>query len=286
MDKLIEIVSLHKETDRVSIGDDLVLFENPKIPLAFDHPFKLNVVVATICIKGSVKGAINLKPFIAQSPCLIAVLPGQILQYESISEDFSGLFILMSKRFSESLDMQNKIPLFLSAQDNTSFPLEEISLEAMKDYYHMLKRIVRQTEHPYRMEVAKHLTMALFYGLGYLYHTSSGKEKKTKHEIMAERFLQLIQANYKKQRNLDFYADKLCLTPKYLSKVIKENSGLSANDWIDNYVVLEAKALLKSTNMTIQQISDELDFPSQSFFGKYFKRCTGVSPSDYKKGSE
>ncbi|KAA6344491.1 Arabinose operon regulatory protein [termite gut metagenome] len=71
---------------------------------------------------------------------------------------------------------------------------------------------------------------------------------------------------------MEFYANKLCITPKHLSKVIKESSDRSAIEWIDSYVMLEAKALLKSTNMTIQQISDELNFPSQTFFGKYFKR--------------
>lgn len=96
-------------------------------------------------------------------------------------------------------------------------------------------------------------------------------------------FMDLIRTHYKEHRGAEFYADKLCLTPKYLTKVIKENSGKSANDWIDDYVVLEAKALLKSTNMTIQQISDELNFPSQSFFDKFFKRHVGVSPKEYKK---
>ena len=82
---------------------------------------------------------------------------------------------------------------------------------------------------------------------------------------------------------MEFYADKMCLTPKYLSKVIKEKSSKSASEWIDNYVTLEARALLKSTNMTIRQISDELNFPSQSFFGKYFKRHQGMSPKEYRK---
>jgi AraC-like DNA-binding protein len=75
----------------------------------------------------------------------------------------------------------------------------------------------------------------------------------------------------------------LSLTPKYLSQIIKASTGKSANEWIDEYVMLEAKALLKSTTMTIQQISDELNFPSQSFFGKYFKRCEGVSPKEYRE---
>jgi AraC-like DNA-binding protein len=81
---------------------------------------------------------------------------------------------------------------------------------------------------------------------------------------------------------LDFYADKLHITPKHLSKVLKAVGSKPPNDLIDDHVALEAKALLKSTNKTIQQITDELNFPSQSFFGKYFKRITGMSPREYK----
>lgn len=79
-----------------------------------------------------------------------------------------------------------------------------------------------------------------------------------------------------------FYASKLSLTPKYLSKVIRQNSGKTAGEWIEEYVILEAKALLKSTNKTIQQITDELNFSTQSFFGKYFKRRVGLSPKEYR----
>ena len=75
----------------------------------------------------------------------------------------------------------------------------------------------------------------------------------------------------------------MCHTPKHLSEVIKRVSQKSANSLIDGYVCLEARALLKSTDMTIQQISDELNFPSQSYFGKYFKRLTGISPKEYRE---
>jgi len=81
---------------------------------------------------------------------------------------------------------------------------------------------------------------------------------------------------------LEFYANKLCVTSKHLSKVVKATGGKPASDWFDEHVALEAKAFLKSTNMTVEQISEELNFPSQSFFGKYFKRVTGFSPSEYK----
>jgi len=101
--------------------------------------------------------------------------------------------------------------------------------------------------------------------------------------LLLDNFLEVLQKHYKVERGVDFYADKLCLTPKYLSTVIRQTSGKTAGEWIDEYVMLEAKALLKSTKMTIQQISDELNFPSQSFFGKYFKRLEGVPPKVYRE---
>lgn len=100
--------------------------------------------------------------------------------------------------------------------------------------------------------------------------------------MLADKFLKLVEMNYKAEREINFYAGKLSLTPKYLSKLIREISSNSASEWIHRYVMLEAKSLLRSTNMTIQQISDELNFTSQSFFGKYFKQHEGMSPKDYR----
>jgi len=109
--------------------------------------------------------------------------------------------------------------------------------------------------------------------------------KKTKKDILVEKFLAIVKENYREQRMIEFYSEKLFLTPKHLSRVIKERSGKSSGEWIEDHVMLEAMALLKSTDNTIQQISDELNFPSQSFFGKYFKRRAGISPKEYRKSS-
>jgi AraC-like DNA-binding protein len=97
-----------------------------------------------------------------------------------------------------------------------------------------------------------------------------------------ERFIELVQENYRNERLIGFYADKLCITPKYLSKLVKDNTGRSAGEWIDSHVILEARAMLQSSDMTIQQIAASLNFPNQSFFGKYFKRATGLSPKQYR----
>lgn len=275
------VAELKNRTEIDAIDNDFILFDNPIVISTIGYPFKNDFAVGIICIKGSMKGAINMIPYTSQSPCLITLLPDQILQYEYISEDFSCLFMMMSKRFSDNLNIQERLPMFISTNNNPITPLDEEELKAMMFFYSMLQRAVRRKENPHRMEIVQCLIKAFFYSN--TYPKVSEDERKSKNDILVENFLSLVQANYRNQRGLEFYAGKLNLTAKYLSKVIKENSGTSANDWIDNYVVLEAKALLKSTNMTIQQISDELNFPSQSFFGKYFKRHAGVSPKEYKK---
>jgi len=273
-----------EDIDTVSINNDIVLFDKPVIESTFQYPFKVDVSVTVVCINGTLDGFINMKRYTTQKNCFITILPGQIMEHQSVSEDFSGLFIVMSPKFSDSLmpDAHERLPLFLSVRDNPVVPLNEEGLTGMIQYFEMLKRMAQEKEHPYRLEVARHLTLAFFYGACVNFHKFTNSRKKTHHETLVDKFLHFVQIHHKEERELEFYADKMAFTPKHLSKVVKETSGKSANNLIEQYVALEAKALMKSTNMTIQQISDELNFPSQSFFGKYFKRVTGMSPKEYK----
>ena len=267
-----------------SIDNDVILLDKPIITSTLEYPFKVDVTAAIICIKGKTEGVINLEPYTTDGTCLITILPGHIMQYKSISDDFEGLFLVMSQKFTDSLmpNAADRLPLHLSVRDNPATPLDDEALQGMISYFEMLKRVIQVKDHPYRIEVARHLTLAFFYGAGAYLHKLNDNKKRTHHETVVEKFLTLVQTHFKEQRGLEFYADKLCITAKHLSKVIKATSNKPANDWIDEHVVLEAKALLKSTNMTVEQISDVLNFPSQSFFGKYFKRVTGMSPRDYK----
>ena len=268
-----------------SIGNDFFMIDNPVIVSTFDYPFKVNMSAIVICTKGCTTGSINLKQYVSQAPCITVLLQGQILQYEHISEDFSGFFIIMSEQFANNLlpNMQERLSLNFAFAANPCFPLGEPELESMLDYYDLLKKTRRIEDLSVREEMVKHLTLAFYYALTYQSHILSGYTQQSKQSVLLEKFMNLVQENFREQRDVGFYAARLCLTPKYLSKVIKDSSGASAGEWIDNHVVLEAKALLKSTNMTIQQISDGLNFPNQSFFGKYFKRIVGISPKEYKK---
>lgn len=286
MKNIIEVFNWRPELKSVdsieSIDDDFILLDKPIIASIFEHPFKVDVVTAIINIEGEMKGKMDLKPYHAKAPCMIIILPDQILEYEYISPNFSGLFIVMSKRFVNSLNIEDRFSMFVAVRNNPCITLSSEELEAMQTYYKMMQKTISIKDHPYRLDIARNLTKAFFYGAGYFFHNVLEDKQKTKHEMLVDSFLKLVQTNYKHHRNLEFYARELNLTSKYLSTVVKLASGKSAGDWIDSYVTLEAKALLKSTNMTIQQVSDELHFPSQSFFGKYFKRQVGVSPKEYR----
>ena len=237
-----------------SIDNDFVLLDAIPDSSTIDYPFKLDATMVIICITGTTSGEIDLKPYTNIAPCRIVILPDQILEHGFVSDDFSGLVMIMSRRFTDSLNIQVNLPQMLTFRNNPTTSMTDDELKTILDFYSILQRTVRKKENPYRMEIVQCLIKAFFYSSSYPKLSDDGL--KSKNGALVESFLTHVKAHYKVQRGVEYYANKLCLTSKYLSKVIKESSGLSANDWIDRYVTLEAKALLKSTNKTIQQISD------------------------------
>ncbi|MDR0790461.1 MAG: helix-turn-helix domain-containing protein [Bacteroidales bacterium] len=271
--------------DIQTIDDDFLIFDNVKVLPAFAYPFKIDVTNFIICTKGETRGKIGLHSYHSVAPCMITLLAGEILQHEYISDDFEGLFITMSKRLTDSLlpDIQERLPIALSVRQNPSIPLIETDLNLLKTYYAMLKAVVGMTENPHRKDIVRHLMIAFYYHSNSWLRKIPQNPQPTKQDETVNQFLQLAEKHYKTERQVGFYAEKLQITPKYLSQITKQASGKSANDWIDEYVILEAKALLKSSRLTIQQIAEELNFADQSIFGKYFKRVEGVSPKEYRR---
>ena len=283
----INLNLIQEQLPKEAVGNEVALLEDISgIPL-FDYPCKISVAVATICLAGEISGSINLKPYrLLKNDFLIAV-PGQIVQFASVSNDFSGRHILMSAGFLENLElnMNEAISVFLHLKESQITHLDTEEMEHLLDYYSILRKAVKRVQSPHRIEIVRALTQAIFYGLNDFEQLKrNAGAAKTGKEILFDSFYKLILQHYKTSREVGFYAEKLCLTPKYLSTVIKEVTGKSAFEWINNYVVLEARSMLKSTGMTIQQISNELNFPNQSFFGKYFKRMTGTPPKNYRRG--
>jgi AraC-like DNA-binding protein len=270
-----------------SVGKEIFWIDNLVAVPPYACTFDLNMIVAVVCTRGRAGVRLNRKPYRLQAPGITISRPGEILQYEQVSADFTGYLVLMTGPFAGGLltDVRERFSLRQALADTPCLPLNSRALQTASDYCALLQKTRTVEAHSVRREIVRHLTLAFYHTLAYemQWHPSVAARRSTAHHL-SDRFIELVQEHFREHRNIGYYADRLCLTPRYLSKVVRDGSGASAGEWIDNTVILEAKEQLRNTGRTIQQISDRLNFPSSSFFGKYFKRIVGVSPQRYRKG--
>lgn len=269
------------------IGNDFAIFDDIReLPLT-PYPRRLNAACLAVCRKGWSKMHINLQEYEMKEGMLCIILPEQIVQQGERSSDFSGCYIAVSKDFMEVVipTMQQLFPLFFLIKERPCVDITTEELESFEEYHSFLWSKVRLKDNPFRKEITQGLLLSLFYEILHIYqgHVAQERVPKSRKEDLFERFIRAISESYKEERSVSYYADKLFLTAKHLSTVVKEVSGRTAGEWIDSLVILEAKALLKSSELSIQEIADELHFANQSFFGKYFKHHTGMSPKEYRK---
>jgi AraC-like DNA-binding protein len=274
-------------SDSIVIGDDLALVNfNNRIPVYAAHePYKLKHAAICICTAGHCSIKVNLQHYEIESPMLVTLMPGQIVEVIDYSPNFDGITIVLSKHFIDMLNLPGWQQQYMTLFNN---PVNTISVDALRHleiFYTILHKAASDEENPFRLQVIENLIRVFYYGGVSKFRKFESSVTPIKNSIV-ERFMELVQEHYREERLIGFYADKLCITPKYLSKLVKENTGRSAGEWIDSHVILEARAMLQSSDMTIQQIAASLNFPNQSFFGKYFKRATGLSPKQYRSSKE
>jgi len=157
--------------------------------------------------------------------------------------------------------------------------------QAFHNYVRLCKSLITLNETPNILEVLQSLSKGFYLAMEGLFASQQPLPRLSpgRGSDLAESFLNLVEQEYRRHRDLSFYADRLCRSVKYLSRAIMESTGRNATDWIELCVIMDAKAQLISTGKRISEISDDLDFPSPSFFGKYFKRVVGVSPAAFRK---
>lgn len=257
-------------------------FNHTMIPKLSD-PVKFTSSVSVLLKRGTCQADINLFSYKIEGPCIVNIRNDQILQLSSVSEDFDSSFIVMSRRFCDKL--------FLLLQDCRVYPVasgaqvvkvpDEL-LPRYVEFYRHINAIFNDVDNPYAYQAMVLAISSFFLEAGYKCYLPLMEGVPYVNNRIVDRFMSLVQQNFKTERFLDFYATKLQITPKHLSRTIKSLTGSTAVEWIERYVILESKVLLKSTNLTIQQIADELHFTTQSFFGKYFKKKVGMSPKDFR----
>lgn len=267
------------------LDQDFWIVDNvrPMMFQSLSEPVKFAANTWIFVKQGNCIGEISLIPHRIKGPAFVQIRRSQFLMPSEMSQDFEATVIVMSKRFEENLFLLlADTSLYTSMSRRAWVPIPEGVAESVAPFVSQLQAILADKGNPFGgqalvFEVASFLFRSL-----YKCYEPYKDEILSNQGRMSNRFMALVQENYKKERFLEFYASRLEITPKHLSRTIKSQTGFTAVEWIERFVILEAKVLLKSTNLNIQQIADELNFPSQSFFGKYFKKYTGMSPKEFR----
>ncbi len=248
---------------------------------------RLNFILMAMCKKGKAQYSIDTRQQVVKPGDLMFVSERHVIDNYEASPDFECLCIMLTTEYYHGFvqDVKNVSSLLLFSMNNPVVPLTSKEIQVFTNYFETIRKKMADTNHHYRSPLVKALLLAMFYDMSNVIYRveRQGNRKHTRAEAIFANFIRLLEDNFRTQHRVSWYAEQLCITPKYLSEIVKKISLRTPNEWIDSYVILEARVLLKNTTKSIKEITDELNFPNQSFLGKYFKEHVGVSPSEYRK---
>lgn len=247
------------------------------------QPYRLQEGRIAIITNGRARVLINLIEYIFRPNYISLIAPVSIIQIIETSQDFDAHMMAIEHNFLPVSGKEEFFAHFLQRKKNLLLPLTTTEQVQIENFITVMWDVLQ--EPVFRKEVIQHLLAGLLYNIEYIAKNKGQSESSplTHQNDIFQRFISLVNTYSKTERNVSFYADKLCLTPRYLNTVIRQASQQTVMDWINQSIILEAKVLLKHSNRLVYQISDELNFPNPSFFSKFFKRMTGMTPQEYQK---
>lgn len=270
-----------------AIDDDLVLLDqlnNISIP---HEARRMNFILIALCTKGQVEYSLDTQSHTVRPGELLVVSERHVVNNYASSPDFEGLAMILSVDFFREVinNVADLSAVFLLARSKPVMALSEHEMRIFTNYFYTIKDRIESVNNHFRKALVRTLLLALLYDMSnVVYQFQQTTDQRLKRgDIIFTRFIKMVEENCGRERRVSWYAGQLGITPKYLSETVKEVSRRTPNEWIDNYVIVELRVLLKNTTKSIKQITEEMHFPNQSFLGKYFKEHVGVSPSEYRK---
>ena len=250
-------------------------------------PVQVTMAVSFICVSGRMELNIDLSHYTLTDGCTAMAFPGSFFQMEQIQPGTQCLFMAISPDFINFIgDVKTGIEFSRKLKEQPVYKPESQELQEIISIYRALKQKLRDTDYLFKEEVARSYLRIMQCNMfqKYLKETGTQQEAKptSRKEELFMKFMATVKEHYITHRNISFYADKLCVSPKYLSSVVHDVSGNYATNWINQHVILEAKTMLREKGCSIKDVSNRLHFANQSFFAKFFKQHTGYTPKEYK----
>ena len=256
-------------------------------PASLKKPFMINGAGLIVCRQGNFTFSLNMKVFSAQAGETVFIPEDSLFQVLSESEDLQ-LFIFIYQIEPIRDIIGNSVAtmyLYMQLRTEPCYVWNTGDEEEVLKYMSLLDNTLHLDNNTFNDNEQRLLLLGLTYRICSIYNRKLMNLKTTvghKHEIFI-RLIQLIDAHYTEERGVEFYADKLCLSPKYLSALSKSVCGFTVQELIFKSIILKSISLLKNTQKNIQEIADFFNFPNASYFGTFFKKQTGMSPQQYRK---
>lgn len=258
------------------------------------YPAKFNGYIAILCIRGEVTLSMQMNEYtLVKNTLLIA--PASVVMFKSC-RDCELYIMAFDSEFAVEMNIDIKVVMPIISSLHTSVVMHHLDDVYTVQIKELFARLCREYAVPksvgveidyYREMSMRHMYAAIIFRLwGFVAVVNKIETTPAQKDRSGDYFKQLVSLlheNYRTERSVEFYANQMNLTPKHLSRVVRNYSGKSVHQWIDDFVVLEIKNLLKYSDLSIQQISYELNFPNPSFMGQYFKRITGKTPGEYRR---
>lgn len=284
---------LPQSDDMVVLDSDVVLAdfdEKDTLPGNETNPvhtgvIKVNFALVLLNRGGTLRLKVDLREYELNRNQLIILMPGMICQ--QIEYTMECKVSILAFNNPQHIREPNSEIAFIPRRYLFQNPVLELNDSQAAEFLSIcavMRNRILQTDYCFKKEIVSALLQVLYLDISNLMQKSMeglGYEIGDRNKQIHDMFMDELLKDKGLHREITYYADRMCITPKYLSRIVKATSGRYAKEWIKDYVILQAKSLLDSGQYTIQQVSDKLNFPNQSFFGTYFKGSVGCSPKAY-----
>ena len=271
----------------------IILNDINKIIRRNHHVAKLSCMLTVFCEEGETTIHINGNPYLLQQGNCAILTPGSIIQEYTSGITCSTKVVAVSQYFlTETLSMKKETWNILHyLYNHPIFPINRNASYKMYLYKELLMALIQEKPHAYSQRTRSFhfagMLCEMFAMLNIL--VPDNEQKTTQHNrstLITQDFIGLVNADNGTHRSVTYYADKLCYSPKYLCSIIKGTTGKTPMQFIQENTIKQIKYKLKHSNMSIKEVADAFDFSNPSFFGKFFKTNTGMTPLEYRTSKE
>lgn len=268
------------------LDHDLLLTDRiSDIPVPSDAR-RMNFILVMLCTQGSLRYTLDTNEVTVNAGDMLIVTDRHVVNNYVASPDVAGMAFLMSVTFFREVvnNVSDLSAILLYARAHPVMKLPDDEAKVFEQYFQLIRNRVSAEGNRFRKSLVRSLLQALFYELSdTIYQAQSDGSPMRRREALFTNFIKMVEEHCHTERRVGWYAGQLNITPKYLSELVKSVSQRTPNEWIDSYVLIEIRIMLKNSNKSIKEIADNLNFPNQSFFGKYFKERMGMSPSEFRR---